>query len=87
MTPITWHDYALVTLPRVLADLITGPEPEPYRLVRPLVPLTVPDVEQWLLRAHPFGWKEDGVQGRREAAKRLLFAVWLRRTGRVSDEH
>jgi hypothetical protein len=78
MTPIVWHDYALVTLPKPLADLLDPPsEGPPYR--RPDLALST-EVERWMvvwqrLGERPCHWPAD-------LGERLLIArhwIYLRR--------
>lgn len=74
---IHFDAYRLVTLPRVVADLVAGPEPEP-RLE------TVDEVERWL-RQQSRAWKEDGLRKRLKDARRLLLTRWRYENGRLSD--
>jgi hypothetical protein len=67
-----------VRVPRALADLIAPP----HRVVRP--PVTdVSEAEVWLRREYRDAWPS--LEGRMEAARRLLFVVYLRHVGRLTD--
>ena len=69
--------HAYVTLPRrFLGLLVAQKPPEPVPTVR--------DIERWL-RQWGTQWGDD-LDARDEAARRLLWALWLVRTGRCNDE-
>lgn len=74
----------LVALPRVVADLLAGPEP-PYRLVRPDAE-SLSEIEFWLRQAWGHVWMPaGGAAARDDAARRLRFLLWRIREKGLSD--
>lgn len=81
---IHYPDYRLISVPRVLADLIAGPD-EPYRLIRPVI-ASVDDALAWL---HEQRWPHAELSSderRRKAVYRLRFARHLVDEGWSSDD-
>ncbi len=55
-----------------------------YRIVRPGLANDVPSVRQWLRDHRDGGWQKGNDDDRMKAAGRLLWVVWLIRTGRLN---
>jgi hypothetical protein len=80
MSAIRYPDYRLISLPRVVADLIAGPEEPSYERSEAE---TVDEAMRWLQRTYP-DIKDDGP--RRRWARELVLLRWLVDAGRVRED-
>lgn len=71
---------------KALVDRLLRMADDPLRLVRPADIQEVQAVRRWLKEHPDGGWLQCDDQDRVDTARRLLFVLWLRERGELSDD-